>query len=386
MNRNIVDMLSSSFEHLLQNNANLTSIDLEAEIINIASYIYLKGSSEIDFSLNYINKNNIDSLHNQDFDIVDEIIDTAAILFKNHYGYVEVINAKHGVRINVEVADNYGAFLKAYFTSKHKIDNLNAYQNIVRVVPKAVSDSRMVHDLNSIRNINNNKQLQDYLIQYYAEDSVHPTVIGVAIEKFYSWGEIDKCIYYSSMICNLSPIPTDMEYGNSWWNAIGVYLTYPLINVKLAEDFDGSDLRNAVFCAYTALCIGISISKGEAYDSLNIRSKLMHRYQRLFKTFIQENIDKSFDNGEIYKMIICDKYMAANWYQHEGLSKEFSRTQKSIEPFYDWFVTNESTNVTIHELFIDGDNHHMKYNPDFVQAYNDRKFYISPTDYEALFK
>jgi len=384
--RNIAAVLRSSLVHLRENNQNLTTVDLETEVINLCSYVYLRDTPQIKFSLNYINRNNIDSLDNQDFDVIDKIIDAAVIIFKEFYGYAEAINAKHAIRLNIELYEDYGSFLESYFVSKHKIANRSDVSNMPRVVPKAVSDDIMIRDLTSIRSINNIRELKEYLVKYYNDDNVHPAVIGAAIEKLYSWNDIDGCIEYSSKICNLAPLPTDMTYGSTWWNGVGVYLAYPLVNLKLSDNPDKFYLKNAVFSAYTALCIGISASKGLAYDSLNIRSILMHKYQKLFKMFIQNNIDMSFGNSEIYKMIICDKYMTASLYNEEEMYIEFEQIKESIEPIYNWFVNNESSDVIIKELFIEGDKLHMHYNPDFVQASNDRKFFISRIDYMKLFK
>lgn len=129
MNHYILTILKQSITSLIQNNPDLTAADLEAEIINLASYIFLKDSGEVDFSLDYLDQDSIDALDGGDYEIVDEIIDGATILFPKHYTERNAIIAKQGVRMNMQLADNYGSFLKSYFISKHKISLSSDYQN-----------------------------------------------------------------------------------------------------------------------------------------------------------------------------------------------------------------------------------------------------------------
>jgi hypothetical protein len=128
MNHYILKILKQSVSNLIQNNPELNAGDLEAEIINIASYIFLKDSNEIDFSLDYLDQDSIDALDGNDYEIVDEIIDAATILFSKYYSERHAVIAKQGVRMNIQLAEDYGSFLKSYFISKHKISVSSDYQ------------------------------------------------------------------------------------------------------------------------------------------------------------------------------------------------------------------------------------------------------------------
>lgn len=122
MNQNILKTIKQSFEHLMLENENLTVDDLEVEIINLASYLYLRDTSEIDFLLDYLDNRIIDQIEGNNLNIVDKVIDGAALLYSKFYKGAHVMNAKDAVRMNLRLADNYGSFLKAYFISKHHID------------------------------------------------------------------------------------------------------------------------------------------------------------------------------------------------------------------------------------------------------------------------
>lgn len=128
MNQDILSILRQSYEHLLRNNAELRTSDLEAEIINLACYIYLKDDSEIDFSLDYLDQEILNSFQSYDFETADDIIDGAKFLFSKYYNDSHAISAKQGVRMNIQLAQNFGSFLKSYFISRHKLSDGDVYE------------------------------------------------------------------------------------------------------------------------------------------------------------------------------------------------------------------------------------------------------------------
>ena len=128
MNQDILSVLKQSYDHLLQNNTGLKTSDLEAEIINLACYIYLKDDNEIDFSLDYLDQEILYSFESYDFETVDHIIDGAKFLFSKYYNDSHAISAKQGVRMNIQLAENFGSFLKSYFISRHKISDGEVYE------------------------------------------------------------------------------------------------------------------------------------------------------------------------------------------------------------------------------------------------------------------
>lgn len=129
MNHVIIMLLQQSIENLSEKNNEITINDLEAEIINFASYIYLKDTSQIDFKLNYLNQELLNNLHGGSFNVVDQIIDGAALLYSAYYTENHAFIAKQGVRMNIQLADNYGSYLKSYFISKHKITEGSDFLN-----------------------------------------------------------------------------------------------------------------------------------------------------------------------------------------------------------------------------------------------------------------
>ncbi len=128
MNTEISIIITESIKHLIQNVQGATSDDLEAEIINLASYVYLRDSDQIDFSLDYLDQDIISSLSGYDFDVVDEIINRTKFLFPDYYSEAAALNATQGVRMNIHLMSDYGSFLKSYFISKHKIADGNNYK------------------------------------------------------------------------------------------------------------------------------------------------------------------------------------------------------------------------------------------------------------------
>jgi hypothetical protein len=121
MNNEILRILMQGYNDLHKKNENITTSDLEAEIINIASYIYLKDSEEIDFQLDYLDDESLKSLNSYDLDLIDELFDSATMIFPEYYTMSNALHGKQAVRVNIQQAKDYGSFLKSYFLSKHQI-------------------------------------------------------------------------------------------------------------------------------------------------------------------------------------------------------------------------------------------------------------------------
>jgi hypothetical protein len=112
----------------------------------------------------------------------------------------------------------------------------------------------------------------------------------------------------------------------------------------------------------------------------------MHKYQRSFKIFIDEEISDDFDNVKLYGMIFCDKYAASVAYEKEGMTKNFNQTKESLQDIYNWFTSNKSPDIEPEDIFNEGNKSHMRYDPEFIQAYNDRKFVFTDKEYQMLFQ
>lgn len=92
MNNTIIKLFTKSYNHLLENNSGLNVLDLEAEIINIASFIYLK--DKLDFTLDFVNEEVIERLNSNNFNTVNAIIDNAVKLFSKYYTQDLAFNGK----------------------------------------------------------------------------------------------------------------------------------------------------------------------------------------------------------------------------------------------------------------------------------------------------
>jgi hypothetical protein len=123
MNPEVFKIVKWSFNHLVETNEEVTMSDLEAEVINLASFLYLKDAPEIDFELNYLESDLVDEVEGGNPSIITQVTAAATMLFPRDYTSADAALANQAVLMNLRVMglDDYSAFLKAYFLSKHKI-------------------------------------------------------------------------------------------------------------------------------------------------------------------------------------------------------------------------------------------------------------------------
>ena len=69
----IDQVVKESVEHLELCIGKVTQEKLEAEAINLASYIYLRKGGKIDFELNYLTKGLMDKIPSGDFKVADQV-------------------------------------------------------------------------------------------------------------------------------------------------------------------------------------------------------------------------------------------------------------------------------------------------------------------------
>ena len=115
------NLIKSSYNSLIDNNKNLNSEDLYTEIINLASYIYLRKSEQIDFNLDFIDKEVLESFVPFDFTEVNSIAEKAAEILPKHIRKIDIINIPSAVEMNIQLAENYGEFLKKYYVKMHNL-------------------------------------------------------------------------------------------------------------------------------------------------------------------------------------------------------------------------------------------------------------------------
>ena len=67
----------------------LNTKDLEAEAIYLAAYLYLKGSYQIDFELDYFSEGLIDKIPSRNFNVADKVFSYMVKYGEGHYGVEE---------------------------------------------------------------------------------------------------------------------------------------------------------------------------------------------------------------------------------------------------------------------------------------------------------
>lgn len=119
----IEQVVKESVEHLKKCSGTLTSEKLDAEAINLASYIFLRGSDKVQFDLDFLTKGLIDKIPSGDYTYADKVFP-----FMVKYGE-ELYNEKHasfgktlGYKLNVTMDPDLASFLKGYYKSVHKVN------------------------------------------------------------------------------------------------------------------------------------------------------------------------------------------------------------------------------------------------------------------------
>ena len=120
----IDQVVKESVEHLEKCIGKVTQEKLEAEAINLASYIYLRKGGKIDFDLDYLTKGLMDKIPSGDFNVADQVFplmikygSNGLYLNKNAF-----IGKKLAYKANVQQDPEHHNFLKGYFKSVHKLN------------------------------------------------------------------------------------------------------------------------------------------------------------------------------------------------------------------------------------------------------------------------
>ena len=132
----IDQVVKESVEHLEKCIGKVTQEKLEAEAINLASYIYLRKGGKIDFDLDYLTKGLIEKIPSGDFNVADQVF-PLMIKYGSNGLYVNCnafIGKKLAYKENVRLDPNLHNFLKGYFNSVHKL-------HVVEPKPKVENSS-----------------------------------------------------------------------------------------------------------------------------------------------------------------------------------------------------------------------------------------------------
>ncbi len=118
----IEQVVKESVEHLKICIGTLTSEKLEAEAINLASYIYLRDSGKVEFELDFLTKGIIDKIPSGDYFVADKVF---PLVVKYSEGLYTERHASFGMnqgyKLNVTKDPDFGSFLKGYYKSVHKV-------------------------------------------------------------------------------------------------------------------------------------------------------------------------------------------------------------------------------------------------------------------------
>ena len=107
----------------------LNTKDLEAEAIYLAAYLYLKGSYQIDFELDYFSEGLIDKIPSRNFNVADKVFSYMVKYGEGHYGVEERDYGINGYKMNIQMCSDYGSYVKSYFIRAHKIGSGQDYNH-----------------------------------------------------------------------------------------------------------------------------------------------------------------------------------------------------------------------------------------------------------------
>ena len=119
----IEQVVKESVEHLKKCIGTLTSEKLEAEAINLASYIFLRKGGKINFELDFLPKGLIDKIPSGDYAISDKVFPLMVKygdgLYTNRHAD---FGKNRGYKLNVTKDPDLANFLKGYYKSVHKVN------------------------------------------------------------------------------------------------------------------------------------------------------------------------------------------------------------------------------------------------------------------------
>lgn len=119
----IEQVVKESVEHLKKNVGTLTSEKLEAEAINLASYIFLREGGKIQFELDFLTKGLIEKIPSGDYAVSDKVFPFMVkygdgLYTNNHADF----GKNKGYKLNVTKDPEFANFLKGYYGSVHKVN------------------------------------------------------------------------------------------------------------------------------------------------------------------------------------------------------------------------------------------------------------------------
>ena len=119
----IEQVVKESVEHLKKCLGTLTSEKLEAEAINLASYIFLRKNGKIKFELDFLTKGIMEKVPSGDYAVADKVFPLMVKYGEGLYTNLHADFGKNkGYKLNVTKDPDIASFLKGYYKSVHKVN------------------------------------------------------------------------------------------------------------------------------------------------------------------------------------------------------------------------------------------------------------------------
>ena len=119
----IEQVVKESVEHLKKCIGTLTSEKLEAEAINLASFIFLRKCGKIHFELDFLTKGIMDKIPSGDYVVSDKVFPLMVKYGEGLYTYQHAEFGKNrGYKLNVTKDPDFANFLKGYYKNVHKVN------------------------------------------------------------------------------------------------------------------------------------------------------------------------------------------------------------------------------------------------------------------------
>lgn len=113
----------------LKRHTTLNTKELEAEAIYLAAFLYMKGTYQIDFELDYFSDGLLDKISSRNFIVADKVFSYMVKYGEGHYGAEERDYGINGYKMNIQMCSNYGSYIKNYFIKAHKIGSGKEYNH-----------------------------------------------------------------------------------------------------------------------------------------------------------------------------------------------------------------------------------------------------------------
>lgn len=119
----IEQVVKESVEYLKKCLGTLTSEKLEAEAINLASYIFLRKNGKIKFELDFLTKGIMEKVPSGDYAVADKVFPLTVKYGEGLYTNLHADFGKNkGYKLNVTKDPDLASFLKGYYKSVHKVN------------------------------------------------------------------------------------------------------------------------------------------------------------------------------------------------------------------------------------------------------------------------